>query len=203
MDRAGQAKGVSETGGSAPRRPSTAEVLATFNKLLSQAKTDKVSAWSNRTVEKALGWANLAERARSWPEMRQPRLCILSTLVENPCLPEGVRAICVQQLAELPQGKVVLQQSDNDIKLRDDIVRRQLPKRLRYAGIVEDELVKRAACEEVRERLRGKPNLAEVLEKHATEGHPWTLELINRLAATGDSWAVEFTSRVMKKSSAE
>lgn len=72
------------------------EVLDMYARLLGLSKSSRVSKWSTRTVERALGWADLKEkvvRARHLPcTDKQFALELVHQLAKNPFASREVRA---------------------------------------------------------------------------------------------------------------
>lgn len=177
-----QDKKLSPSSSGPARRPTSAEVLTTYQKLFNQTQTPRVSTWSGKTLEKALGWASLADRTKKWSDDQKPRLTLLTSLVENPFTSDALREQCERGLDE-----GVLKQTLERRKIALHSCERELPKWVRQSGISEDELIKRVAAREVARRCRRDPASRSSLIHNATDGHAFSLEVIVRIAANNES----------------
>lgn len=81
-------------------QPSAEEIVKTFEKLVAQATTSKVSGWSARTLSRAVGWAALAERTPAYSG-RSAKTSLLIALGTNPSCPPEVLAEVDSQLNSL------------------------------------------------------------------------------------------------------
>lgn len=84
-----------------PAGPSAEEILQTYQRLLSQAKSNKITAWSTRTLDRALGWGALAGKISRSTAEDHPETLLLEALLENPCCPLPVFDTCQHRYVQL------------------------------------------------------------------------------------------------------
>jgi hypothetical protein len=163
--------------------PTPQAVLETFTKLVAQAKTTKVSAWSNRTIQRALGWASLSERSKKWPDGEKPKIIFLSAVVLNPSTTPDLKNFCIEQIDEIAGDRSRSNQVRSEYDENEKYCTKQLPKRLKQAKIDDEEVAKRIAAEHLENCCENNVDLQLKILSRAKAGHAWYLEAIVRIAA--------------------
>ena len=129
-----------------PNIPSNSEIIATFERLLLQASSTKVSTWSVRTFDRALGWAILAEKAKPGSETRA-QCGLAQALFENPFTIDEIRERCIELLRQR-SGQSVLRELDIKAAESDKLCKEAHVQIIKL-GLDENEIMDRVIAKEI------------------------------------------------------
>jgi len=162
-----------------------ADILETYQRLVKQGKTGKASTWSNRTLERALGWAALADKALA-SDQSSPN-SLLRALVLSPLASPEVVSTCENHLSRTELEQIQIEKAESQ-----RVCVEELPKRLKYAKLDEDELMLRVAAKKINQDCCKNHLLRQKLERQARLGHQPSLKILLKLASCNkiDHWSI-------------
>jgi len=148
----------------------------------------KASTWSNRTLERALGWAALADKALAADQSSpNSKVSLLRALVLNPLASPEVVSTCENHLSRTELEQIQIEKAESQ-----RVCVEELPKRLKYAKLDEDELMLRVAAKKINQDCSKNHLLRQKLERQARLGHQPSLKILLKLASCNkiDHWSI-------------